>query len=70
MVEVERTIQRFAEEGTPEMHGQVIWRVARWAADILPCFNRFTRHLNRGLHRWFHKNSARAATDAYFCEPL
>jgi len=42
MVEVERTIQRWAEEGTPEMHGQVIWRVARWASDILHHFNKFT----------------------------
>ncbi|CAL8471106.1 g10648 [Coccomyxa elongata] len=29
MVEVERTIQRLAEEGTPEQQGHVIWRVAR-----------------------------------------
>ncbi|BDA45296.1 probable nuclear control of ATPase protein 2 at C-terminar half [Coccomyxa sp. Obi] len=29
MVEVERTIQRLTEEGTPEQQGHVIWRVAR-----------------------------------------
>ncbi len=34
MVEVERTIQRLAEEGTPEQQGHVIWRVARYTHNL------------------------------------
>ncbi len=31
MVEVERTIHKLAQEGTPELQGEVVWRVARCA---------------------------------------
>ena len=32
MVEVERTIHKLAQEGTPELQGEVVWRVARSAS--------------------------------------
>ncbi|EIE20080.1 hypothetical protein COCSUDRAFT_48597 [Coccomyxa subellipsoidea C-169] len=53
MVEVERTIHKLALEGTPELQGEVVWRVARsllcWVK-LRPCACRVTYSKINGQH--------------------
>ncbi|EIE20084.1 hypothetical protein COCSUDRAFT_57806 [Coccomyxa subellipsoidea C-169] len=45
MVEVERTIHKLAQEGTPELQGEVVWRVARVYWETRALYRRHTSGL-------------------------